>query len=54
MVTSGNVKGKKNGKEWVFPLNLSLTVEKSSGKWRIAAMHFSTLTHAEPESKTAK
>jgi hypothetical protein len=36
--------GKKDGKEFTFPLNLSLTVAKKDGKWLIAAMHFSTLT----------
>jgi uncharacterized protein (TIGR02246 family) len=44
MMTSGNVTGEKEGKEFAFPLNLSLTVSKKSGKWLIAAMHFSTLT----------
>ena len=44
MMTAGNVNGKKDGKEFAFPLNLSLTVAKKEGKWLIAAMHFSTLT----------
>jgi uncharacterized protein (TIGR02246 family) len=44
LMTSGNVNGKKDGKEFTFPLNLSLTVGKTDGKWLIAAMHFSTLT----------
>ena len=44
MMTAGNVNGKKEGKDFTFPLNLSLTVEKNEGKWLIAAMHFSTLT----------
>jgi uncharacterized protein (TIGR02246 family) len=44
MMTAGNVNGKKGGKEFSFPLNLSLTVAKNEGKWLIAAMHFSTLT----------
>ncbi|MBV9877306.1 MAG: nuclear transport factor 2 family protein [Verrucomicrobia bacterium] len=44
MMTAGNVNGKKEGKEFSFPLNLSLTVQKNEGKWLIAAMHFSTLT----------
>jgi uncharacterized protein (TIGR02246 family) len=44
LMTAGNVNGKKDGKEFTFPLNLSLTVEKKDGKWLIAAMHFSTLT----------
>ena len=46
MMTAGNVNGKKDGKEFAFPLNLSLTVAKKEGKWLIAAMHFSTLTGA--------
>jgi len=46
LMTAGNVNGKKDGKEFVFPLNLSLTVAKKEGKWLIAAMHFSTLTGA--------
>src|SRR3979411_888527 len=44
MMTAGNVNGKKGGKEFAFPLNLSLTVAKMEGKWLITAMHFSTLT----------
>ena len=44
LMTAGNVNGKKDGKDFVFPLNLSLTVAKNEGKWLIAAMHFSTLT----------
>jgi ketosteroid isomerase-like protein len=44
MMTAGNVTGKKDGKDFAFPLNLSLTVAKEGGKWKIAAMHFSTLT----------
>jgi len=44
LMTAGNVNGKKDGKEFTFPLNLSLTVAKKGGEWRIAAMHFSTLT----------
>jgi ketosteroid isomerase-like protein len=46
LMTAGNVNGKKDGKEFAFPLNLSLTVAKKEGKWLIAAMHFSTLTGA--------
>jgi ketosteroid isomerase-like protein len=46
MMTAGNVNGKKDGKEFAFPVNLSLTVAKKEGKWLIAAMHFSTLTGA--------
>jgi ketosteroid isomerase-like protein len=44
LMASGNVKGKKDGKSFEFPLNVSATVAKSGGKWRIASMHFSTLT----------
>ena len=46
MMTAGNVNGKKDGKEFAFPLNLSLTVKKTEGKWLVAAYHFSTLTGA--------
>jgi ketosteroid isomerase-like protein len=44
MMTSGNVTGKKDGKEFTFPINISLSVTKDGEKWLIAAMHFSTLT----------
>jgi uncharacterized protein (TIGR02246 family) len=44
MLTSGNVTGTKDGKEFTFPVNISLTAIKQGGKWLIAAMHFSTLT----------
>ena len=44
MLTSGNVTGTKDGKEFTFPVNISLTAMKQGGKWLIAAMHFSTLT----------
>ena len=44
LMASGNIKAKKDGKAYEFPINLSLTVAKSGGKWRIASMHFSTLT----------
>ena len=55
LMASGNVKGKKAGKEFSYPLNVSLTVRKLDGKWRIAAMHFSTLTGEEgQEAKPAK
>ena len=48
MLTSGNVSGTKGGKEFSFPVNISLTATKQGGKWLIAAMHFSTVTD-EPE-----
>ena len=47
MMTAGNVTGKKDGKDFAFPLNLSLTAAKEGGNWKIAAMHFSTLTGAK-------
>jgi uncharacterized protein (TIGR02246 family) len=43
-MTAGDVTAKNEGKDFSFPLNLSLTVAKNEGKWLIAAMHFSTLT----------
>ena len=43
MLTSGNVTGTKDGEDFTFPVNVSLTVVKESGKWLIAAMHFSIL-----------
>ena len=46
LVVSGEVKGKKGGKAIAFPLNVSCTVSKADGSWKIAAMHFSTLTGA--------
>jgi uncharacterized protein (TIGR02246 family) len=52
LMASGNVVAKKEGKDVSFPLNLSLTVAKDSGDWKIAAMHFSTLT-GETEPKEA-
>jgi len=55
LMASGNVKGQKDGKAFEVPLNVSLTVAKSGGKWRIASMHFSTLTGAGAEkAKEAK
>ena len=47
LMTSGNIKAKKDGKAFVFPINVSLTVVKTAGEWKIASMHFSTLTDAE-------
>lgn len=46
LMAAGNVMGKKDGKEFAYPLNISLTVSKKDGKWLTAAMHFSTLTGA--------
>jgi ketosteroid isomerase-like protein len=44
LMVSGDVKGKKDGKDFAFPINISLTVAKVDGAWKIAAMHFSNLT----------
>jgi len=44
LMASGNIKGKKGGKAFEIPMNISLTVSKAGGKWKIASMHFSTLT----------
>jgi len=44
LMASGNIKAKKDGKAVVFPINVSLTVAKAGGQWKIASMHFSTLT----------
>lgn len=55
LMASGSVKAKKDGNAYEFPINVSLTVTKNDGKWRIAAMHFSTLTgDAGQAPKTAK
>lgn len=43
LFTSGEIKGKKGGKAFAFPINLSVTVSKVGGSWKIAAMHFSNL-----------
>ena len=43
LVVSGEIKGKKAGKAFAFPINISLTVSKADGAWKIASMHFSTL-----------
>lgn len=47
MMTSGTVVGKKDGEEFAYPLNVSLTVTKVDGDWKIQAMHFSTFTSAD-------
>jgi ketosteroid isomerase-like protein len=49
LMTSGNVTGAKDGKEFTFPVNISLVAKKDGDKWRIAAMHFSTLSGDEEE-----
>jgi ketosteroid isomerase-like protein len=44
LIASGEIQSKKDGKSIDFPLNISLTVTKIGESWKIAAMHFSTLT----------
>ncbi len=51
LMASGEITGKKDGKTFDFPLNLSLTVEKTGGQWKIVAMHFSTLVGPESAKK---
>jgi ketosteroid isomerase-like protein len=51
LMASGNIKAKKAGKAVVFPINVSLTVAKAGDKWKIASMHFSTLTGPEDKAK---
>ena len=52
LMTSGNITGEKAEMEFTYPINLSLTVAKNTGKWLIVAMHFSTLTGASGEEGT--
>ncbi|HSI15808.1 MAG TPA: nuclear transport factor 2 family protein [Chthoniobacter sp.] len=55
LMASGNIKAKKAGKAFEFPINVSLTVAKAGGQWKIAAMHFSTLTGPDDaKGKNAK
>jgi ketosteroid isomerase-like protein len=49
MVTSGNVNGQRNRKDFTFPVNISLSVKKVGEKWLIASMHFSTVTDQPQE-----
>jgi ketosteroid isomerase-like protein len=44
LMASGDVAGEKDGKKFTYPLNISLTVDKTNKDWKIASMHFSTLT----------
>ena len=52
LVTSGNVTGKRDGKEFSYPLNLSLTVTKSGSDWKISSMHYSTLSTGKAPKET--
>lgn len=49
LMASGEVKGKKDGKDFAFPMNISLTASKATGEWKIAAMHFSTLVSVKAD-----
>lgn len=51
LMTSGVVKGKKDGKEFSYPLNVSLAVTKSGGGWKLAGLHFSTDPGKEPSKE---
>jgi uncharacterized protein (TIGR02246 family) len=42
LISSGDAKTKKDGKDVVYPLNISFALVKESGAWKIALMHFST------------
>ena len=44
---SGEINGTKDGKPVAFPINISVTMTKAGGAWRIALLHFSTLTDAD-------
>ena len=44
LMASGEVAGEKDGKKFTYPLNVSITVDKTGKDWKIASMHFSTLT----------
>ena len=49
LMASGDVVGEKDGKKFSYPLNISLTVDKTSKDWKIASMHFSTLARDKSE-----
>lgn len=49
LMASGDVVGTKEGKEFSYPLNMALVVDKSGETWKICAMHFSTLTSDKGE-----
>jgi ketosteroid isomerase-like protein len=51
LLTSGNVSGAKDGKEFTFPVNISLSATKDGDKWLIASLHFSTLTDDTTEEE---
>ncbi len=45
LLTSGTVTGTKDGKAFSYPMNISLTVVKVGDDWKIAGLHYSTLTN---------
>ena len=47
LMASGDVVGKRDGKDFSYPLNISLVVDKSGENWKITAMHFSTLANVK-------
>ena len=49
LMASGDVVGKKDGKKFSYPLNVSLNVDKTGKDWKISAMHFSTLRSDKSE-----
>jgi hypothetical protein len=48
MMTSGNLSGQKDGKDFTFPINISLSVTKDGGKWLIANAKQLTLARLLP------
>jgi uncharacterized protein (TIGR02246 family) len=52
LLTSGNVSGAKDGKEYTFPVNISLVATKNGENWVISAMHFSILTGDSEEEES--
>jgi ketosteroid isomerase-like protein len=49
LLTSGNVNGTKDGKDYSFPVNISLVATKNGENWVISAMHFSNFGDVEEE-----
>ena len=51
MLTSGNVNGTKDGKDYTFPVNISLVATKNGENWAIAALHFSNFGGDEEDEE---
>ena len=51
LMTSGNVSGTKEEKDFTFPVNLSVVASKAGDKWVIDAMHFSILSGDSDEEQ---